>query len=128
MAIAYLQDSFGNLTGIEVGGILLASYEYAAKNGNLLDRPTASGTRCPLRMTTWAGWWNPPIQRAGAALYLYRDGQVYSITDNNGTGSTGDDLVYRYTYDTLGRVIHCQAKGGFRYSWKPTGNMTSTAG
>ena len=37
MAIAYLQDSFGNLTGIEVGGILLASYEYAAKNGNLLE-------------------------------------------------------------------------------------------
>ena len=47
--------------------------------------------------------------------YTYTgDGQVYSITDNNGTSSTGDDLVYRYTYDTLGRVIHCQAQRGIQ--------------
>ena len=38
--------------------------------------------------------------------YTYTgDGQVYSITDDNGTSANTDDLVCYYTYDSLGRVV-----------------------
>ena len=36
-------DSFGNLTGVNVGSILPAGYEYAAKNGNLLEQTYGNG-------------------------------------------------------------------------------------
>lgn len=39
----YDHDSFGNLTGIKVGGIPLASYEYDDKNGNLLTQAYGNG-------------------------------------------------------------------------------------
>ncbi len=115
MAIAYLQDSFGNLTGIEVGGILLASYEYAAKNGNLLEQTYGNGDTVSFTYDHLGRVVESTYSSGRVLRYTYTgDGQVYSITDNNGTSSAGDDLVYRYTYDTLGRVIHCQAQRGIQ--------------
>lgn len=38
--------------------------------------------------------------------YTYTgDGLVHSIADDNGTADGADDLVYSYTYDTLGNIL-----------------------
>ena len=108
-------DSFGNLTGVNVGSILLASYEYAAKNGNLLEQTYGNGDTVSFTYDHLGRVVESTYSSGRVLRYTYTgDGQVYSITDNNGTSSTGDDLVYRYTYDTLGRVIHCQAQRGIQ--------------
>ena len=111
----YSHDSFGNLTGIKVGGIPLASYEYDDKNGNLTDQAYGNGDSVSFEYDHLGRVIKSTYSSGRTLDYTYTgDGQIYSITDNNGTSAQSDDTVYYYTYDTLGRVINCQVCQGIQ--------------
>ena len=100
------RDSFGNQTSVRVGDILLSSYEYGAGNG-LLQKQTYGNNASVSYTYDKLGRILKASYSSGRSLrYTYTgDGQVYSITDDNGTSATTDDLVCYYTYDSLGRVV-----------------------
>lgn len=111
----YNHDSFGNLTGIQVGGISLASYEYAAKNGNLTKQTYGNGDSVSFVYDNLGRVIKSTYSSGRTLDYTYTgDGQLYSIVDNHATSDKSDDTTYTYTYDTLGRVINCQVCQGIR--------------
>lgn len=109
LSFAYDHDSFGNLTGIQVGGIPLARYEYAAKNGNLTNQSYGNGDSVSFTYDNLGRVVTSTYSSGRTLDYTYTgDGQLYSIVDNGATSDESDDTTYTYTYDTLGRVINCQ--------------------
>ncbi len=113
LAFAYDHDGFGNLTGIKVGGIPLASYEYGAKNGNLMGQTYGNGDSVSFEYDNLGRIISSNYSSGRTLDYTYTgDGQLYSIIDNNATNDKSDDTVSSYTYDTLGRIINCQMRRG----------------
>ena len=108
-------DSFGNLTGVSVGGIPLTSYEYGAKNGSLLTQRYGNGATVSFTYDNLGRVQTSTYSDGRILHYSYTgDGQLYSVTDNNGTTDSADDTTYSYTYDTLGRAIRCQVTQGIQ--------------
>lgn len=108
MSMGY--DSFGNSTDIRIGDILLASYQYAPKNGNLLKQIYGNDDFVSFEYDHLNRVMKSVSSSGRILTYTYTgDGQVYSITDNGATADTSaDDTTYYYTYDTMGRIISCQ--------------------
>ena len=100
------RDGFGNQTSVQVGDILLSSYEYGAGNG-LLQKQTYGNNASVSYTYDNLGRIQKVSYSSGRNLhYTYTgNGQVYSITDDNGTSASTDDLACYYTYDSLGRVV-----------------------
>ena len=106
-------DNFNSLTGIQIGSIPLATYEYAPSHGLLAGQTYGNGDSVSYlydeleRVTQ--------ITYSGGRILSYAytgDGQLYSVTDNSATTDTSDDRIYTYTYDTLGRLLHCRVREG----------------
>ena len=114
--ISMSYDGFGNSTGLLLNGILLASYQYAPNNGNLLKQTYGNDDFVSFKYDH-LGRVMKAIYSSGRILtYTYTgDGQVYSITDNGTTANVStDDTTYYYTYDTLGRTINFQMCHGIQ--------------
>ncbi len=108
-SLAYAHDAFGNLTSVKVGEILLASYQYAAKNGSLQKQTYGNGDEVTFQYDNLNRVTETSYSSGRTLTYAYTgDGQVATITDSAG----GQSTVYAYTYDTLGRAIHCQTSRG----------------
>jgi len=108
-SIACDYDAFGNLTAVRIGGLLLASYQYAAKNGQLMKQVYGNGQEVTFTYDR-LGRTNTASYSGGRTLtYAYNgDGQLYSIRDDAGTETAADDVTYFYTYDSLKRAIACR--------------------
>ncbi len=115
-AFAYGHDGFGNLTGIMVGGVQLVSYQYGPKNGALQKQTYGNGDSVSFEYDNLGRITKSTYSSGRVLRYTYTgDGQLYSITDNGSSpGNSADDTIYSYTYDTLGRVINCQARRGIQ--------------
>lgn len=115
-SIACSYDAFGNLSAVDVGGIRLTSYQYAAKNGNLLKEISGNGSVIAYKYDHLDRIVQTTYSSGRVLTYTYTgDGQIYSITDNGTTsGNATDDTVYYYTYDTLNRIINCQVCRGIQ--------------
>ena len=108
-SIACDYDAFGNLTAVRIGGLLLASYQYAAKNGQLTKQVYGNGQEVTFTYDRLGRTSTASYSGGRTLTYAYNgDGQLYSIRDDAGTESTTDDVTYFYTYDSLKRAIACQ--------------------
>ena len=112
-SIACDYDAFGNLTGVSVGGLLLASYQYGAKNGLLAKQTYGNGEEIEFEYDRLGRTTRASYSSGRTLTYAYNgDGQLYSIHDNAGTAAANDDVTYFYTYDSLKRAISCQMYRG----------------
>ncbi|MGN1274083.1 MAG: hypothetical protein ACI4UF_05780, partial [Thermoguttaceae bacterium] len=108
-----IYDAFGNLTGVNVGGLLLASYQYGAKNGLLAKQTYGNGEEIEFEYDRLGRTTLASCSSGRILTYAYNgDGQLYSIHDNAGTAAANDDVTYFYTYDSLKRAISCQMYRG----------------
>lgn len=113
--LSYSHDVFGNLDEIGIGGITLAEYAYGAKNGSLQKQTYGNGDYITFEYDNLQRTTKATYSSGRVLTYTYTgDGQLHTITDNNSSSTTVDDIVYCYTYDTLGRVIDCQVREGIR--------------
>lgn len=111
--LSYSHDVFGNLNEIGIGGITLAKYTYGAKNGSLQKQTYGNGNYITFEYDNLQRTTKATYSSGRILTYTYTgDGQLHTITDNNFSNTTADDIVYCYTYDTLGRVIDCQVREG----------------
>ena len=108
-SIACDYDAFGNLTAVRIGGLLLASYQYAAKNGQLTKQVYGNGQEVTFTYDRLGRTSTASYSGGRTLTYAYNgDGQLYSIRDDAGTEATTDDVTYFYTYDSLKRAIACR--------------------
>ena len=108
-SVACDYDAFGNLTAVRIGGLLLASYQYAAKNGQLMKQVYGNGQEVTFTYDRLGRTSTASYSGGRTLTYAYNgDGQLYSIRDDAGTESTADDVTYFYTYDSLKRAIACR--------------------
>ena len=106
-------DRFGNTTGIDVGGIALAEYAYDFQNGNLKNQAYGNGDSVSYTYDILNRVIKTEYSSGRALNYTYNgDGQLYRMTDDNATSSTGDDVTYLYSYDSLKRLISSEQKVG----------------
>lgn len=113
--LSYSHDVFGNFDEIGIGGITLAEYTYGAKNGSLQKQTYGNGDYITFEYDNLQRTTKATYSSGRVLTYTYTgDGQLHTITDNNSSSTTVDDIVYCYTYDTLGRVIDCQVREGIR--------------
>ena len=108
-SIACDYDAFGNLTAVRIGGLLLASYQYAAKNGQLMKQVYGNGQEVTFTYDRLGRTSTASYSGGRTLTYAYNgDGQLYSIRDDAGTETAADDVTYFYTYDSLKRAIVCR--------------------
>ena len=108
-SIACDYDAFGNLTAVRIGGLLLASYQYAAKNGQLMKQVYGNGQEVTFTYDRLGRTSTASYSGGRTLTYAYNgDGQLYSIRDDAGTETAADDVTYFYTYDSLKRAIACR--------------------
>ena len=108
-SIACDYDAFGNLTAVRIGGLLLASYQYAAKNGQLTKQVYGNGQEVTFTYDRLGRTSTASYSGGRTLTYAYNgDGQLYSIRDDAGTETAADDVTYFYTYDSLKRAIACR--------------------
>ena len=108
-SIACDYDAFGNLTAVRIGGLLLASYQYAAKNGQLMKQVYGNGQEITFTYDRLGRTSTASYSGGRTLTYAYNgDGQLYSIRDDAGTETAADDVTYFYTYDSLKRAIACR--------------------
>ena len=108
-SVACDYDAFGNLTAVRIGGLLLASYQYAAKNGQLMKQVYGNGQEVTFTYDRLGRTSTASYSGGRTLTYAYNgDGQLYSIRDDAGTEATTDDVTYFYTYDSLKRAIVCR--------------------
>ena len=110
-------DAFGNVTAIRVGTRTLAGYTYAANDGLLTQQSygngdsvqytyDALGRKTGVAVTTVP---KDPDSYLTTESYAYRyngDGQLHEMTDTSG------GLTYRYSYDSIGRLIGSELRSG----------------
>ena len=106
----FTYDSFGNTTGISIGPngeYSLAAYSYAPKNGLLTQMTYGNGATVAYTYDELGRSAQTTTSSGDSYTYAYTgDGQLYELKDNSG------NLLYRYTYDTLGRLLGSAVKSG----------------
>ena len=103
-------DTFGNTTNITVGNTStynLGSYTYAPKDGLLTGMTYGNGATVSYSYDDYGRKTQTTTSSGDSYTYAYAgDGQLYEMKDVSG------NLLYRYTYDTLGRLIGSSMKSG----------------
>lgn len=103
-------DAFGNTTSISVGDTAtydLGLYSYAAKNGMLTSMTYGNGATVSYTYDDYGRKTQTTTSSGDSYSYTFTgDGQLYEMKDTAGS------LLYRYTYDTLGRMIGSTMKFG----------------
>ena len=106
----FAYDAFGNTTSITVGNSStynLGSYTYAPKNGLLTGMTYGNGAAVSCSYDDYGRKIQTTASSGDSYIYAYTgDGQLYEMKDVSGS------LLYRYTYDTLGRLIGSSMKSG----------------
>ena len=120
----FTYDAFGNTTAISVGGTdlqnpnyptyyNLGTYTYAPRDGLLTCMTYGNGATVSYTYDKVGRKTEVTTSAGDSYNYSYTgDGQLYKMTDNAGTSSTSDDLIYGYNYDTIGRLIGSTLKTG----------------
>ena len=106
----FAYDAFGNTTGISVGNTStynLGSYSYAPNDGMLTQMTYGNGATVSYAYDDYGRKTQTTTSSGDSYVYTYTgDGQLNEMKDVSG------NLLYRYTYDTLGRLIGSSMKSG----------------
>ena len=106
----FTYDAFGNTTNITVGNTStynLGSYTYAPKDGLLTGMTYGNGATVSYSYDDYGRKTQTTTSSGDSYTYAYTgDGQLYEMKDVAG------NLLYRYTYDTLGRLVGSSMKSG----------------
>ena len=119
---SFAYDSFLNPTSLKVGSNTLATYEYAAGNGQMRQVTFGNGCRIEYRYDMFDRLVQEKFFRGNSLtqtkVYLYNgEGELAETALYNGEVSAANEQQrYRYEYDSLGRVICSQeiANGALR--------------
>jgi RHS repeat-associated protein len=103
-------DTFGNTTSISVGSTApysLGTYTYAANDGLLTGMSYGNGATVSYTYDNYGRKTQTTSSDGDSYRYRYTgDGQLWQMKDNAG------NLLYQYTYDTLGRLIGSSMHSG----------------
>ena len=103
-------NTFGQTDAITLGEnseYSLAAYTYAPHNGLLTQMEYGNGDTVSYTYDNYGRKTQTQTSDGDSYTYAYSgDGQLWQMTDVSG------NLIYRYTYDTLGRLIGSSLKSG----------------
>ena len=106
----FAYDAFGNTTSISVGTTStynLGTYTYAPNDGLLTGMTYGNGATVSYTYDNFGRKIQTDTSSLDQYKYTYTgDGQLYEMKDVSG------NLLYRYNYDTLGRLIGSSLKSG----------------
>ena len=106
---SFAYDAFGNMTKLSVGARVLAQYEYAKQNGQLLKQTYGNGDTVSFTYDSLGRVKTATYSDGRVLTYAYTgDGQLCSITESGGPAPA----TYLYTYDTLGRLVNSEKRSG----------------
>ena len=111
---SFAYDSFLNPTSLKIGSNTLATYEYAAGNGQMRQVTFGNGCRIHYQYDTFDRLVQEEFFRGNlltqTKVYLYNgEGELAETALYNGEVSAANEQQrYRYEYDSLGRVICSQ--------------------
>ena len=109
---SFSYDTYGNLVKLTVGTRSLMSYSYGSQNGQLVKQTYGNGDWTSYTYDELGRTTETRTSDGGAYTYVYTgDGQLHSMTDNQGSSATTDDVKYSYRYDGIGRLVGTEQRG-----------------